>query len=63
MKWQGEWAYVNIVQEVTETRVKEEQLKAEAYQDMLTRIGNRFYLKEKAEEILQDRGADFGLLL
>ena len=53
MKWQGEWAYVNIVQEVTETRVKEEQLKAEAYQDMLTRIGNRFYLKEKAEEILQ----------
>ena len=53
MKWQGEWAYVNIVQEVTETRVKEEQLKAEAYQDMLTRIGNRFYLKEKAEEILK----------
>lgn len=53
MKWQGEWAYVNIVQEVTEARVKEEQLKAEAYQDMLTRIGNRFYLKEKAEEILQ----------
>ena len=38
MKWQGEWAYVNIVQEVTEARVKEEQLRAEAYQDMLTRI-------------------------
>ena len=53
MKWQGEWAYVNIVQEVTEARVKEEQLRAEAYQDMLTRIGNRFYLKEKAEEILK----------
>ena len=53
MKWQGEWAYVTIVQEVTEARVKEEQLRAEAYQDMLTRIGNRFYLKEKAEEILK----------
>ena len=53
MKWQGEWAYVHIVQEVTETRVKEEQLKAEAYLDMLTGIGNRFYLKNKAEEILK----------
>ncbi len=53
MKWQGEWAYVHIVREVTETRVKEEQLKAEAYLDMLTGIGNRFYLKDKAEDILK----------
>lgn len=53
MKWQGEWAYVHIVQEVTETRAKEEQLKAEAYQDMLTGIGNRFYLREQAEKILE----------
>lgn len=53
MKWQGEWAYVHIVQEITETKAKEEQLKAEAYRDMLTGIGNRFYLKEKAEEILR----------
>ncbi len=53
MKWQGEWAYVHIVQEVTETRAKEEQLKAEAYLDMLTGIGNRFYLKEQAEELLK----------
>ena len=53
MKWQGEWAYVHIVQEVTETRAKEEQLKAEAYQDMLTGIGNRFYLREQAAKILE----------
>ena len=53
MKWQGEWAYVHIVQEVTETRAKEEQLKAEAYLDMLTGIGNRYYLKDKAGDILK----------
>ena len=53
MKWQGEWAYVHIVREVTETRAKEEKLKAEAYQDMLTGIGNRFYLSDQAEEILK----------
>lgn len=60
MKWQGEWSYVHIVQEVTEVRAKEEQLRAEAYQDMLTGIGNRFYLREEADEIL-DTGEQLAL--
>ena len=61
MKWQGEWSYVHIVQEVTEVRAKEEQLRAEAYQDMLTGIGNRFYLREEVDEIL-DTGEQLALL-
>lgn len=60
MKWQGEWSYVHIIQEVTEARAKEEQLRAEAYQDMLTGIGNRFYLREEADEIL-DTGEQLAL--
>lgn len=52
MKWQGEWAYVNIVQEVTETRVKEEQLKAEAYQEGDAYI--RFFVRIVNENIREE---------
>ena len=59
MKWQGEWAYVNIVQEVTETRVKEEQLKAEAYQDMLTRDWQPFLSERKSRRDFARQGSRF----
>lgn len=42
MKWQGRKAYTHIIQEVTETRRREEQLKVEAHHDKLTGGGNRF---------------------
>lgn len=53
MKWQGQKAYTHIIQEVTETRRREEQLKVEAHQDKLTGIGNRFFFQEKADELLE----------
>ena len=52
MKWQGRKAYTHIIQEVTETRRREEQLKVEAHHDKLTGVGNRFFFQEKADELL-----------
>lgn len=52
MKWQGRKAYTHIIQEVTETRRREEQLKVDAHHDKLTGGGNRFFFQEKADELL-----------
>ncbi len=53
MRWQGKRAYVHIIREVTEEKKREEALEDQAYTDTLTGIGNRFYFKAKAEEMLK----------
>ena len=52
MKWQGENAYTHIIHEITDEKKREELLEAEAHQDTLTKIGNRYFFQEKAEEAL-----------
>lgn len=52
MKWQGESAYTHIIHEITNEKKREKLLKAEAYQDKLTKIGNRYFFQEKANELL-----------
>ena len=52
MKWQGESAYTHIIHEVTDEKKREELLETEAHQDTLTKIGNRYFFSEKAEEAL-----------
>ena len=57
MRWQGQRAYVHIIREVTEEKKREEALEDQAYTDTLTGIGNRFYFKAKAEEMLKKSDA------
>ena len=57
MRWQGKKAYVHIIREVTEEKKREEALEDQAYTDTLTGIGNRFYFKAKAEEMLKKSDA------
>ena len=52
MKWQGESAYTHIIHEITNEKKREKLLKAEAYQDKLTKLGNRYFFQEKANELL-----------
>lgn len=52
MKWQGENAYTHIIHEITDEKKREELLEAEAHQDTLTHIGNRYFFHEKAQEAL-----------
>lgn len=52
MKWQGENAYTHIIHEITDEKKREELLEAEAHQDTLTHIGNRYFFHEKAQEVL-----------
>ena len=54
MQWQGERAYAHIIREVTEQKEREARLQSEAYQDLLTGIGNRHYFQKKAAETLAD---------
>ena len=56
MQWQGEQAYVHIIREVTEQKEREARLQSEAYQDLLTGIGNRHYFQKKASELLAESG-------
>lgn len=53
MLWQGQRAYVHIIREVTEEKKREEELEDQAYTDILTGIGNRFYFRVKAGEMLK----------
>lgn len=52
MEWQGQRAYAHIIREITNERVREQQLQTEANQDALTEIGNRLFFSRKMEECL-----------
>ena len=54
MQWQGEQAFLYIIRDVTEEKLREERLRMEANRDGLTQIGNRHYFLEKAEDMLKE---------
>ena len=53
MLWQGKNAYAHILRDITQQRRREVRLEAEAHQDALTGIGNRFYFLERLELALE----------
>lgn len=57
MQWQGEQAFLYIIRDVTEEKLREERLRLEANRDELTQIGNRHYFLEKAEDMLKEESS------
>ncbi len=55
MEWQGQKAYAHIIQDITEKKQREQKLTAEAYHDSLTGIGNRYFLIEQMEKLLNSK--------
>lgn len=53
IEWQGRRAYAHILRDVTQEKQETERLADQAYTDLLTGIGNRFYFKEQAEQLLK----------
>ena len=56
MEWQGEKAYAHFIQEVTREKLAQDRLEQEAHFDTLTRVGNRYFFRQQAEELLRDGG-------
>ncbi len=55
IEWHGRRAYAHIIRDVTEEKREAERLADRAYTDLLTGIGNRFYFKEKMEQLLKQK--------
>lgn len=52
MEWQGECAYANLLLDITEEKLREQKLTANAYIDPLTGIHNRHFFSEKCKTFL-----------